>query len=131
MSREIKIPMGIPLIGQGPTPEQVAQAHNETMAVFKTWPCRPYPTGQQAGPWWGGETMLHKFATHAMDMMKDQFGAKSRTDEELIALCQKTWKIAIMMMRTAPFGVFREDKDNEQAPTAPNGNGSEPEHSAR
>lgn len=128
MSREIKIPMGIPLIGQGPTPEQVAQAHQETMAVFKTWPVHAYPTGQQAGPFWGGETMLHRFATHAMDMLKDQFAAKSRTDEELVQLGRKCWKIAIIMMQTAPFGVVQDpnQEKKDEAATSSDDDGAEP-----
>lgn len=112
----IRVPANIPLIGQGPTPEQMEQAKAETLAVFQTWPTHAYPTGPNAGPFWGGETMIHRYAGMAMEAMRDQFAAKSRSDAELIALCQKCWKIAILMMRTSPFSPERQNEKPAEKP---------------
>ena len=102
VEKVIRVPTNIPLIGQGPTPEQIRTAQDEMLAVFKTWPVAAYPQGPNVPPYWGGETVLHKFTYIAMESMKEQFGAKSRTPEELIKLCQRAWQIAIFMMKTSP-----------------------------
>lgn len=114
----LRVPVGIPIIGQGPAPEQVAQMVEEANLVFKTWPVHAYPTGPNAGSWWGGKTMLHTFAEKAMEVLGPQFSAKSRTDQELVTLCQKAWKIAILMQRTAPFSTQEEKKQDAPIPTA-------------
>ncbi len=48
--------------------------------------------------------MVLAFAGKAFEAMGDQFAAKSRTDDEIVYLCKKAWKIGIYMMRTSPFG---------------------------
>ena len=71
--------------------------------------------------------MLHRFACHAMDLLGNQFAAKSRTDNELIALCQHVWKIAILMMQTSPFAMHevKNAAATVRAPTTPNGSAPE------
>ena len=113
----VSISTSIPLIGQGPTPEEIALAQREAYETFKMWPTSPRPVGPAAGPWWAGETMLHRFAGTALEVLGPQFAARSRTDEELVELCKRAWKIAVFMMQTSPFRIT-EERPNAASPAA-------------
>lgn len=81
--RTIRVPASIPIIGQGPSPERAMAIQARLQAQSELVLC---------------------FAQRAFEAMRDQFAAKSRSDEEMIQLCKKAWKIGIFMMRTSPFG---------------------------
>ena len=101
----ISIPTSIPLIGTGPSPEQRAQEHMEISACGQLWPLAAFPMGPQTPKFWMWKTMLHEYGLKAMELLGDQLAAKSRTPEEILALCKRAWLIAQGMMQTCPVGM--------------------------
>lgn len=122
----MRIPVGIPLIGQGPAPEEMRQAQSNAELTVLLKPIHAYPVAK--GPdgvphFWPGITLFDQFAQEAMKLLGTQLGAKSRTDEELVELCRHAWKIALIMLQTRP--VIQMDGQREG-----NGPSTEPPNSA-
>lgn len=112
---QIRIPMGIPLIGQGLAPEQARQKHQEDAFLVDLWPTNPLPRGPNTPEFWPGKTMMHEYVLKAMEILGSQLAAKTRTDDELVELCKRAWKIAYIMHKTMPLG---KRPSNEPAPDA-------------